>query len=443
MAIIPNAKTGGANIEHTAEGSFGAAGSYYDFRVCDDADPTFPTDTREVKPVSSKGYRDPAKREAQITFEKAMENALTVSTYLTAASDYAASNVAQWAKLFNAAGCQQVGTVSSVTPHLGAQIDAYSSTIAWSNGDTPALAAYQAAALELENGDVFPFLCYSNSGTASYNIVPTMALPSAAGSSNYWYQMMTLTPPKGVSVTYTNGWRLSTHYATSTETGSCWTYSGCATAEIKDVTFESGAPVKIEVTQHCADRAFDQSGIDLSADSYTDAVAIPIIDGGSRFLCGFTDATASGGLTRANLGFRKATWKPGIKTIPVLETGSSTSINGWGGYLATYTGSSIELTVDVDKAYWTTLESSGTQTAKYLELVQPCAITATPASSANSCWGLWMPWCYMVGKVSADLWSDKEMTVTFTLEPSTAGYSASSKTDNGAAPWYLATNYVS
>jgi hypothetical protein len=430
MTIYPTLLSGGANVEMAIETTLGTPGSYLDFRPCEDTTPEFPTDTREVRSVSTRGNWDPSEREAQLSYELGMENAGTVSTYITGASS--AAGTPQCIKLFEAAGCTIVA--GEDTPDT---LSGYTSTIAWAGGANTPIAG-QVGILQDTAGARWPYLTYSNSGAAAYNIVPTMAIPVASSSGYDVNKAWTVTPPKGVAVSSskTLAFRLSGYYPTSTETGSCWVYTGCAVGEVKPIVFESGSPLKMECSIHVAKRAFDQSGIDLTAEAFIDAVAVPHVDGAAGFLMGYANLGAYPQATARTTGIRKATWNPGIKTYPIRETGASTSINSWGGYLAAYTGSTIEIVADVEKDYWTRLESSGSQTAKYLELVQKAT-----ASTATS-FGLWMPKCYMVGKPKADLWGEKEMTVTFTLEPSSAGITSTSKTAQGNQPWYFAVSPV-
>jgi len=432
MAIYPGIKAGGGNVEWAIESALGTPGSYSDFRVCDDADPTFPTDTREVKPVSAKGHWDPAIREPQLTYEKAAEGAITLSSYVVGCS--AAAGTPQVVSLFESMGCTIVA--GSDTPFT---TGTYTSTTSWT-GDAASPVAGACGMIEgaASNANYWPYLCYTNSGSATYTVVPTMAIPSVGDTDSKLVPMWTITPPKGssVSASKTLAFRVSSYHQTSTESGSARVYTGCAASEVKPIVFESGSPLKTEWTLHCARRTFDQSGIDLTTAAYTDAVNIPFIDGtaSAGFLFGFCDASAMPIAATRTTGFRKATWTPGIKTVPVLETGTTTAINGWGSFLGTYTGSTIELVMDVDKDWWSKLEVSGSQTAKYLELVQRKTATAATA------FGLWMPKCYMVGKPVADLWSDKEMTVTVTLEPTSAGITTTSKTAQGNQPWYFAVS---
>lgn len=436
MAIYPTIKSGGGNVEYAIESALGTPGSYLDMRLCEDSDPTFPTDTREVRPVSAKGHWDPAEREAQLSYEKFIENAISLSTYVAGCSS--AAGTPQVVSLFEAMGCTIVAGSNTATV-----LDAYSSTTAWSGGAGSPTAG-QVGLIANKTPATPPtahymYLTYTNSGAANYDMVPTMALPAASESAAEIHNCWTITPPKGsqVSSSKTLAFRVSSYHATSTETGSCHIYTGCAPGEVKPIVFESGSPIKTEWSLHCADRAFDQSGIDLTAATYVDSVKIPFIDGsGTGFLFGFCDTSAMPIAATRTTGFRKATWNPGIKTIPIMETGTTTAVNGLGGYLGVYTGSTLELVMDVNKDWWTALESSGSQTAKYVELVQNVAATTSTAC------GLWMPKCYMTGKPVADLWSDKEMTVTVTLEAASAGMTVTSKTAAGNQPWYFAVSPV-
>jgi hypothetical protein len=436
MTLYPGIKSGGGNVEMAVESALGTPGTYYDFRVCEDSDPAFPTDTREVKPVSAKGHWDPSVREAQLSYKKALEGAGTISTYITGSSSVATPAQPQCVSLFHSMGCEVV-----VGANQNDTVGAYTSTVAWTGSATSAeLVAGCAGMIEgvSSNGVYWPFLCQSNSGSAAYNQVPTMAIAYAADGDSKIHKMWTITPPKGVQVDTdkTLAFRISDYWVTGATTGSAFVYTGCAVSEVKPIVFESGSPLKMESTVHIADRAFDQTGVDLTSAVYTDSVNIPIIDGASRFLMGFCDLSTLPIAATRSTGFRKATFNPGIKTIPVKETGTTTAVNGVGGYIGVYTGATLELVMDVNKEYWTHLEASGSQTAKYVELVQPnTAIT-------NTALGLWLPNCFMVGKPVADLWSDKEMTVTVTLEPSSAGITTTSKTAQGNQPWYLAVSPV-
>jgi hypothetical protein len=431
MTIYPTIKTGGGNIEMAVETALGTAGTYYDFRVCEDTDPAFPTDTREVLPVSHKGHFDPSTREPQLSYEKFRESAISISTYAACSAITSAdTDRPQFMRLLESMGCVIVS--ASATPTT---IDTYTSTASFSlTADKSGVG--EVGILELTNGTFWPTLTATYSGSATWNIVPSMAIPSASDAAKSFYQAWTITPPKGVQVSTarTLAFKVSDYYPTDTETGSQYVYLGCAGSEIEDVVFESGKPLKFGFKLHCADVAFDRSGVNLTGASYTDRVEIPIIDGSGDFRFGFSDATngASGGEEEARTrGIRKAVWKPGIRTIPVLESGASTSVNGIGHYLGVYEGSTLELTMDVDYKYWDYLESSGSNTAKYIELIQPST------SMAKASLGLWMPQCYMVGKPTMDLWGDKEMTVTFTLEASNSLYDVTTKTAQGSAPWYF------
>jgi len=436
MTIYPGIKSGGGNVQMAVESALGTPGTYYDFRVCEDSDPAFPTDTREIKPVSSKGFWDPAQRVPQLSYKKALEGAGTISTYITGSSSAATPAQPQCVSLFHSMGCGIVNGSNTYDT-----VGAYTSTVAWAGTITGAAIVTGVAGMiegTGSNGAYWPFLCLSNSGASAYNQVPTMAIANAADGDSKIHTMWTVSPPKGIQVDTdkTLAFRVADYWATGALTGSAFVYTGCAVSEIKPIVFESGSPLKMESTLHISDRSFDQTGFDLTLAAYTDSVNVPIVDGASRFLMGFCDTSTMPIAATRTTGFRKATWNTGIKTIPVAETGATTAVNGRGAYIGVYTGSTIELVLDVDKEYWTHLEASGSQTAKYLELVQP------NTSKSNTAFGLWMPACYMVGKPVADLWSDKEMTVTVTLEPTSAEITKTSKLVQGNQPWYFAVSPV-
>lgn len=432
MTIYPTITTGGGNIEYSLETALGTTdATWKDFRICEDANPTFPTDTREVLPLSFRGYRDPSTRDPQVSYEKFRENAITIATYVSTKVPASAGTIddrPQWINMLRAMGCTLVEASATKTT-----LDGYTNTGAYSlTADKSGVG--EVGILELLNGTFWPQLTATfATGGSAYDVVPSMCIPSAAESGADFYQAWSVIPPKGVAATTgtSMSFRVSSFYPTSTETGSCYTYSGVVPSELKDVTFESGKPIKMEFSAHCCDVAFDQSGLDLSTATYDDRPDIVIVDGAGDFRFGFMPYNTAPLAATRTTGFRSAKFSPGIKVDPVMETGSTAAVNGCGGFLCHYVGAKIELTMDVNKDYWDRLESSASQTGLYLELVQPTS------AMSHGAFGLWLPKCYMTGKPVCDLWGEKEMTVTVTLEPTAGPYATAAKTDQGAAPWVM------
>jgi hypothetical protein len=433
MTIYPTITTGGGNIEYSLETALGTTDTTWkDFRICEDANPTFPTDTREVLPLSFRGYRDPSTRDPQVSYEKFRENAITIATYVSTKVPATAGTISdrpQWLNMLRAMGCTLVE--ANATPTT---LDVYSSASSYSL-DADKSGVGEVGIIELTNGTFWPQLTGTYTGSATWTIEPTMALPSpGSGITDYdFYQGWSVIPPKGVAATTgtSMSFRVSSFYNTSTETGSCYVYSGVVPSELKDVVFESGKPIKMEFSAHCCDIDWDDSGIDLTTAAYDDRPDIVIVDGAGDFRFGLATYAVPAIAATRTTGFRSAKFTPGIAVTPVMETGSATAVNGCGGFLCHYTGARIELTMDVNKDYWTKLESSAAQDGLYLELVQPTS------AMSHGAFGLWLPKCYLTGKPSADLWGDKEMTVTVTLEPTAGPYATAAKTDQGAAPWIM------
>lgn len=421
MTAYPNIPSGGGTVEMAPESALGTAGTYVDQRFSD-TNPTFPTNTREGKDVPVGGRQHFASRDAQIVFEKYQESAITVPKYI-ARPTANGSGLPSIMTLLQSMGCDVVTTT-------GTDLSAYTDTGAWTLSAQASTDIGAAGLLSIGAATHEYYLPVLVSNYSALAVTPSMDIPAASRSAAEWQNMYCAVPRvRQVPSTATLAFRVRDYY-THTANESQWVYTGCAGAEIGDVTFEPKAPVEMSFTCHVADIA-GPADATIEAETFQDSSKFAIVSGDGELHFNFADfadpVTAN---TRTEL--LKAVWTPGITVVPIMGVGSSSCLNGIQGYLATYTGAKIQLEMLMDKTRWSDYEGSNTD--KYIALTQPCtAVTGTA-------FGLWLPRCRIYGSPTTNPYEDENfMRVQVTYEPTSPEYGSDTTTDSrGMAPWYFA-----
>ena len=401
---------------YAVESALGTPGTYYEIRPNDV--PVFPTSTRQLIANPNMGHAHAYNQsDKPIPIEQYQEGAGTFAQYIRRAS---ANNAeAPIAKIFESAGCNVVTSTGSDT------VTGYTSTTDWDLTGTDA-AHGQAGLLELDSGLYYPVLVADFS---TNTVTPAMALPSAASDGNAW-QLMTTIWPRSRQVA-TDATLAFEHHSRATHTSGedlHYIYTGCALSALGDMTIAPFEPPSLEFTFHVGD--IDQASEAISAESFVDGEKFAIINDNFRFE--YATASAAGAIARGDGILLNATITWGFETAVIPGEGNGT-FNGCQGYMHRAAIPKVAITQTFTKDYWTELE--GSNTSKYIGLVQPTSSLTTPA------FGFWMPNAHIDPETppTVDWASNDFVTATVTYIADSAGYeSATANSDAGEAPWYFA-----
>lgn len=404
----------GATFSMAQETALGTAGSYGELRTNDI--PVFPTSTRQLMANPNVGHSHAYDQsDKPIAYEKYQEGAATFSTYIRRASANNAQNPIS--KLFQSAGC-------NIATNTGDETITYSSTTAW---DVTSDAAHgQAGLLELDSGLYYPVLVADYS---TNTITPGMAIPSASSSSNAWQLMTTITPrSQTVPTTKTLAFKQNARATHTTGEDLLMTYTGCALSAVGEMVIRPLEAPALEFTCHVGKVA--QSSSAIAAETFEDGEKFVIIN--DNFCFEYADASASGGIARNDGLLIEAAVTFGFEGGPIPGEGSGTYA-GLQGYIHRPLIPKVRITQLFTKDYWTELE--GSNTSKYIGLVQPTSSLSTPA------FGFWMPNAHIDPETPPTImWADADyVQATVTYIADSAGYeTATLNSDAGAAPWYFA-----
>lgn len=399
---------------YAQESALGTPGSYGEVRP--NGVPAFPTNTRELAANPNLGHMHAYNQsDKPIAFERYREGAGSFGTNIRRYSSTGAGNPI--AEMFESAGC-------NVTTSSGSETITYTSTTEWAV--TSDAAHGQAGLLELDSGVYYPVLVADYTGTT---VTPAMAIPSAASTTNDWELMTTIYPrSRQVSTTKTLSFE---HHSRGTHTSGedlLYTYTGCALSAVGDMTLTPLGIPALEFTFHIGDVAISSEAI--SAESFVDSEKFAIIN--NDFRCEYDDASSSGAIARSDVKLFEAVVTFGFESGVIPGEGDGT-LNGLQGFMHRPLVPKVKLTQLFTKDYWTELE--GSNTSKYIGLVQPTRSLATPA------FGFWMPNAHIDPETPPVVEWERDDTVaaTVTYIADSAGYeSATDNDDAGAAPWFFA-----
>jgi len=408
-------------LGYSAETALGTPDTYTEIRYTDFA---APWQTRMLADNPTNGHAHPydTADSRPVAFEKCREGAVSFSTEVRRSST--TDTAPPLAAMFASAGCG-VLTNSKTT------VDGYTSAIAFSLAAAGA-GAGQAMLVELSNGQYWPTLVASNSGAATYNVVPVVALPSATESAKAIEVMSTIYPRlRQVPATATLSFLRSTlaDYTGGTNQIAL-AYNGCALAKGPAIAIQpSGQTVKVPLSFHAA--KIVSSDTKLSAETFVDSERFVVTDDNLR--CDFVTFSASGGIAASALAIYGATLDTGFTTVPIYAGGSQATVGGIQGYMHVPGVPMLTLQADLDISYLDALESA--QTLHEIAIVQPTTSLATPAM------GIWCHNAHLVGDdaVTVDYRGKSFATVTLKYRLGSAMLGADEEIDSAAAaPWHIA-----
>lgn len=406
----------GATLGYVQESSLGTnGGSFSEIRYASEL--TLPTDTRIMIANPNLGHQHAAdKSDVPVIVEKFRDGALKVMTRIRRSGS--ADTAPPIADFFESMGCT-IATNGKTT------IDSYTSTTAFDLvADEGAVG--NAGLLELNSGVYYPVLAAEY---ATQDVTPGMAIPSASLATNDW-EVMTTIWPRSQQVPSTKTLAFEHHSRATHTTGDDLSheYQGCACSAVDDLVLKHGeAP---EMGFNFTVGKIDQKSDAIAAESFACGAKFAVINDDFRFE--YATASAAGGIARADLTPEEVTITFGITCVPILGEGDGV-FAGMQGYILQFGIPKVKILATFDKDYWDEMEGSNTK--KYIGIVQPTRALTTPA------FGFWMPNSYLdpENPPVVDFTGKEYVRGTVTYIGTCAGYSSDTlNSEAGAAPWYFA-----
>ncbi len=377
------------------------------------------------------GHRHAAKKDKPIPIEVYKEDDLKFGVKIRRA---AAANTDPFiCKALESAGWSADRT--TVT-----DVSSYSSTIAWSLGDTGdaygTVGEYILVKLE-DSGDTtldelyFPSLIADKTGDA---VVPAVALPAATANAEPIEPMTTCWPiSRAVPATKTLSFR---DYTRGNYTGTedlSFEMKGCSLKSVGTISLEINQPPVFSLGFSYADQ--DAEAVAIPAETLVDSEKFAVLTHSCR--CAIVNASAAGGVARTDVILRKADIELGLSSINRVGYGTSACINGTDGYMTVIESAKITITVDFDKSILD--EVAGDNTSKLIEIAQPTSSLATPA------FAFCLPNCHLDPDTPVDKVEDGNMIhMTATYIGDCAGFDSEVDNDEpGASPFYMAISGAS
>jgi hypothetical protein len=405
------------------------ASSFSDIRWNTDS-MTIPSMTRTGVPNPNVGQRHAFNRSDKPIFtEQHQPDVLAFNTMIRRA---AAANTAPPIANFLASAGWNISTTTATT------VASYSSTTAWDLGDSGTQYGVPGNAILVKINDsgndlhqfYYPVLVAAK---ATDTVTPGMALPAATANAEPIEVMTTMFPQSRVTPsTKTLSFLLNLRATHTSGEDLAMEMLGCGLSTLGEITIEPNMPPELPFTFHAT--RVDQKSVAIANESFVDSEKFSVVTHDIRVE--IADSNDSGGITRTDAILYNATINFGFAGTPTGGFGLGTKA-GVQGYRLDAQTPVITLTADFNKDYWTEME--GSNTSKYLGIVQPTNALTTPA------WGIWMPKCHL-NHESTLLLDTSENLVRATVQyiGSVADYnSETDNTDEGAAPIYFAISGAS
>jgi hypothetical protein len=370
---------GGEILECAVESALGTAGTFFAIRQEEGTD--FPTVEKQLVQPSHQGRELWANTDdSPVTFESYQEGALKLGAYVRGGA--AAADVPPLVKFLQSAGLSMQKTTS-------VNLDAYTSAVAFSADGAGGSAPGDCMALQSDDGRHWPFIVSNSPATSAYDFIPGYAVPGSVGTpaSNDLYGGWCLTPrARQVPATATLGFRwLMRQQHTSYQMK--FTASGCALAELPKVTLEPGKPIKLDLGFHVGDVALSDATY-VHSDTTLDEQEQFVIWGGGGSQFAFANSNTAGAIAAGTVNLVKAEIDFAHKTIPIVGTGTTGTLNNCQGYMAVPGHATISLTVLCDAAFWTDI-SADTFQMKYIHFAQA-------GSTTLPFFGMFFPRCQQI-----------------------------------------------
>lgn len=287
----------------------------------------------------------------------------------------------------------------------------------------------QAALVELDNGLLYPVLAADYSAST---ITPSMDLSSATSATNNVTPMDTTIAPGNVDVpaTQTLSFVRNTRMEYAAASGledTAWDYTGCA-LNTWSMEFTPGGDVQIPLSFHACKAAQRQDA--LAASTFRDTGKYIKLDDNCEFT--IDDASAAGGITSSTLNFKSITFTPGTSTVGEDATGGGSYVDT-SRFISSIDKTTVVITAKWDRSFYD--DFTGTNTSKYIHLIQPSSSTAVPA------FGLWLPNCYLQEDGTQTSKDENFVDVQLTYVVTAAGYgSDTTNGSRGMGTFYFATS---
>jgi hypothetical protein len=414
---------GGEILEYAVESALGTPGSYNAMRMEDGFD--FPTSVKQLAKPSHMGRNHWGNTDdSPVVFENYQEGSLKIPSYVRAHGTPASKP--PLVSMLESAGFGSVKTTS-------VNCDAYTSAVNFSGDAAGSNTAGTAAALQVDDGNHWPFISTTTPASSAYNFVPGYAVPGSISTpaSNDIYGAYCLTPKaRQVPTTATMAFKWYTRQLHSVNQMQ-WTATGCALSAAPKLTFETGKPIKLDMAFHVADVTLNDSTY-TSADETAVEGEEFVIWGGATSQFAFANSNTSGGISAGTVNLIKADVDFAHRTVPIIGTGTTGTLNNCQGYMCVPGAAKITMDILCDVTYWSDIANS-TFTQKYIHFASAGGTTRPFFMAA-------FPRCQQIENPQLVDKRGDYMQVRLTYLASVSNWGSDDDVDDDAsAPWYIVT----
>jgi hypothetical protein len=377
--------------------------------------PKYPTASKAIIPVNTKGFAHFANGDPSLYFEKSQENAIELDLALRCGGYGLEAPIVD---IFESLGCSltlpvhdtvAAGAVGAVTVTTETPVGGQAYLVATSTGYWPMLAC------QISGKEITPLFQ-----------LPTAPVPTAVING-----MNCLTPrerevPSGASLAFACANRQQ--FDSTGGDRLLWTFKGCACGDPGVLELKPNEVPRLKAKFHVGDAAATE--LDMAAESFMDTSPLQVWGANSRVA--ISDYSNAGGIVRAATDTHVLSAKIsfGQTTVPVISAGVG-NLNNLQTYMAVYDREKafIELVVVYD---YSSLEDYA-GTTKTIEIIQGCQALTDPA------WGFWAANCVLKDLVKTDF-SDKygKMTLTYEMMPSKWFGVSENNSTAAYSPWFFA-----
>lgn len=414
----------GETFGYSVETALGTdSGSFSDIRYQQDS-LTIPQHTRTLLPNPNVGHRHAMdKSDKPIPIQAFLDGSLSFSQFIRRSAS--ANTNPPIASFLESAGWTIVRTTVS-------SVSSYSSVTEFDLGDTGDAYGLPGNFILVRIADVtsdldnmyYPVLIAAK---ATDTVNPGMALPAATADNEPIEVMTTMYPvAQVVPSTKTLSFLVNTRGTHTSGEDLAYELAGCSLKSLGEMTIKPNEAPILAYTFHVA--TVDQLANAIADETFVDSQKYSVITHDCRVELG--TSSDSGAISRSDAILMEATINVGFECIPRMAYGNGT-LAGIQGYIMKAMVPKITITADFSKDYWDEVE--GSNTSKYIGIVQPTSDLATPAFAVV------MPKAHIDHESTLVLdRSGDTITATVTYIGSVADYnSETNNAEAGAAPIFF------
>jgi hypothetical protein len=193
------------------------------------------------------------------------------------------------------------------------------------------------------------------------------------------------------------------------------------------ITFETGKPIKLDMSIHVADSDLTDTAFGSPDTAYDDDEKFVVWGGaGSQFA--FANANTDGAIAAGTTNLIKAEIDFKHKVVPIIGTGTVETLNNIQGYMAVPGHAEIKLTLLCDMTFWSDIANDNFQ-RKYIHFAQA-------GSATKPFFGVFFPRCTQAVNPTMINRRGDYIQCEVTYKASTANWNGVLTTDaDDTAPW--------